>query len=42
MVKPYLSVVPQPGDFVTHKDDSKYVHNRLLEDAACRLCGMGY
>ena len=21
---------------VTHKDDSKYVHNRLLEDAACR------
>ena len=31
-----LPVVAQPRDFVTHKDDSKYVHNRLLEDAACQ------
>ena len=25
IVKPYLSVVAQPRDFVTHKDDSKYI-----------------
>ena len=42
IVKPYLSVVPQPGDFVTHKDGSlgQYPtpHNRHAASSSSLLC----